>query len=193
MEGNSELSPESETTAGIIAGKLNELLTEDDGNDDLSSELFIKEEMVAKFMQELYKEITCPSTSTNPNKKANDFPPPTLSSSSLSTSSSFALTVPFAEWNGKSESCGTSVSDPVSTLMAGMEYFGPAAKMGSPENGFCGGAVEVGGCNYRPVAVGAKEGFGESQMDGCDVGELDDEWLGRVLSWDPSLLEDHCI
>lgn len=193
MEENSDL-PETETTAGILAGKLNELLTEVDCSDDMSSEFFIKEEMVAEVMQELYKEITSTSTSTSPNKRPKDSPSPTLSSSSLSSSSSFASTVPFAVCNGKSESCGTSVSDPASTLMAGIEYLGAAAEMGSPENGFCGAVddhQEAGGCNFR---VGANElGFGESQVDGCDVGELDDEWLGRILSWDPSLLEDHCI
>ncbi|KAE8100020.1 hypothetical protein FH972_017955 [Carpinus fangiana] len=171
-------------TAGSLARKFNDLLTEferDDDDDDMSS-FSIKEEVVEEVMQELHKEIS-PSACTKPT---TTWPASfASSSSSSSSSSSFSLTL-FADSEGKSESCGPSVSDSASTVMAGIEFTGPALKMGSPaETGFW----EGGGCNYYGTVASVGEGFGES-LDGCDGGELDDEWLGRLLLWDPPPLDD---
>ncbi|GLT54203.1 hypothetical protein SLA2020_274210 [Shorea laevis] len=173
MEENSNWL-KSETT-GSLTRRLNDLLTEfERDDDDMSSEFSIKEEMVEEAMQELHKEIISPSACTEPTTWPASFPSPP--SSSLSTS-------PFADSEGKSESCGASVSESASTVMAGIEFLGLPLRMGSPENGFCGGVVEGGGCNYYGVEVG-------ESLDGCDGGESDDEWLGRLLRWDPPLLDD---
>jgi hypothetical protein len=47
-----------------------------------------------------------------------------------------------ADNEGKNKSCGPSVLDSASTVMAGIEFTGPALKMDSPETGFW----EGGGC-----------------------------------------------
>jgi hypothetical protein len=186
MEGQGNSNWPKSETSGSLGRKLNELLTDFEGDNDMSpAELYIKEEMVLEeVMQELHKEIR-PSASTKPTTWPTSFPSP--SSSPLSTSL-FSLTpLPFANSEGKSESCGASQSDSASTVMAGIEFVGSAVKIRSPDNGFWG-VVEGGGCNYE---VGVGESFGET-LDGCDGGELDDEWLGRLLRWDPPLLDDHC-
>jgi len=170
MEENSNWL-KSETT-GSLTWRLDDLLTELERDNDMSSseEFSIKEEMIEEVMQELQEEISL-SACTEPTTWPASFPLPSSSSSSTS---------PFAD---TSERCGASVSDSASTVMAGIEYMGPALKMGSPENGFLG-VVEGGRCNDYGVGVAGE------RMDGCDGGELDDEWLGRLLLWDPPPVDD---
>ncbi|BFG18144.1 hypothetical protein CerSpe_044180 [Prunus speciosa] len=118
-------------------------------------------------MQELYKEITpTPATnSTKPSSPAASFPTPSL-----------------VVGNGKSESCGASVSDSASTVMAGIKFVGPTGNNGgfSPENGV-GLWSECGGNTNNGLVVG------KGVMDGCDAGEaVDDEWFERVMNtWGP--------
>ena len=140
-----------------LAVKLTDLLSELDGDCDVpSTEFNVKEELIEEVMQELYKEITCTSTtSTNPP----NFPSP----STLS---------PVAFSDVKSESCGASVSDTASTVMAGIEFVGPTGKK---------------------IAAPEVVGFDDHGMvDGCGDWNLDDEWLARVLGWDPQELDDQC-
>ena len=181
MEGNSN----------CLQRKLKELLTDFEGDNDMSpAELCIKEEMVEEIMQELHKEMISPSACTKiPTAWPASFPSPSSSLSSLSTTSLFSLARFTDSTEGKSDSCGASLSDSASTVMAGTEYVGSAVKMGSPENAVMGIVVEGGeGCNYEV-------GVGET-VDDCDGEELDDddddEWLGRLLSWDPPQVDDHC-
>jgi hypothetical protein len=93
----------------------------------------IKEEMVEEVMQELHKGIS-PSACTKPTT----WPASCSSFWSLSSSSLFLLMM-LADSKGKSKSCGPSVSDSASTVMAGIEFTGPALKMDLPETGFWGG------------------------------------------------------
>ncbi|TQE11135.1 hypothetical protein C1H46_003141 [Malus baccata] len=152
-----------------IAGKFPEL------SDELLPEIPIKEELIEEVMQELYKEIT----TTNSPAAATT----TTATSDCNKPSSPAATFPtpsLVVGNGKSESCGASVSDSASTVMVGVEFVGPAGKKGgSPENGAW--RSECGRSNHGLVVV-------KGGMDGCDhAGEVDDEWLERVLmsTWGP--------
>ncbi|KAJ0031861.1 hypothetical protein Pint_12956 [Pistacia integerrima] len=138
------------------------LLTEVDDETELSPESPMKEEKIEEIMQELYKESSFPSPLSSPSSS--------LSSSSSSSSSSSLL--PF---DGKSESCGASVSDSGSTMMAGIEFVGPTGCMTKGKGG-----------------VVRKWGVDGGEGEGCDVMEEDgDEWLARVLGWGPPVeLED---
>ncbi|KAL4335068.1 hypothetical protein GQ457_07G038850 [Hibiscus cannabinus] len=97
-------SPETELS-GDVSGKLNVFMTE------YSYEGLVQEEKVEEIMQELYKEITLATSSSNTS------PPTTIS-----------------------ESCGASMSDSSSTVMAGIEFVGPTKKMHMP--GVKGGSPE---------------------------------------------------
>ncbi|KAB1219813.1 hypothetical protein CJ030_MR3G009455 [Morella rubra] len=170
-----------EVTDGSLSSKLNELLKELDDDNELSSGFSIKEEMVEEVMQELYREIMYPNNlATLPANFLLSSP-----SSSLSSTSSQFTPVATNDGTGR-DSCVMSVSIPASTVMTGIEYVGTMVKMGWPNNG-CKGVAEEGGFNYE---VGACEGFGENQLDDCDGGELDDEWLERLLNWDPPQLDE---
>lgn len=163
MEAGSQYPPES-NIFGDISDKFTELPTEQDDAVELFPEIPIKEELIEEVMQDLYKEITCSSKCTNP------------SSSSPSTTS-------FVAGIGKSESCGASVSDLASTVMAGVEFVGSTER-------FVGVKTEIAGGSSSSTLAGVEKGFGEGdQVDGCDGEEVDDEWLARVLSWGPVELD----
>ncbi|XP_048332129.1 uncharacterized protein LOC125423045 [Ziziphus jujuba] len=170
MEATSKCSPES-TTSGDVSGKFMDLLREHDDDDD-AAELFpeipIKEELIEEVMQELYKEITYTSDCyTNISSSPATMPSPSLAAS-------------FVVGNGKSESCGASVSDSASTVMVGVEFVGSGERLGGVKK------TEVGN-GSSSSAVG--KGYGEGEVDGCNSVEVDDEWLARVLSWGPVELE----
>lgn len=127
-------NPSEEEEEGL-KGKLHELLDESDGEGECGQFRF-QEETVEEVMQELYKEIAFPLSQTVPSSVfVND---------------------------GKNGSCGASVSDTASTVMAGIEVVSPGAG-GFPVTGNVSAAVEE-----------------EKKIEGFD---LDDEWIGRVLSW----------
>ncbi|XVE97673.1 hypothetical protein REPUB_Repub03eG0039300 [Reevesia pubescens] len=186
------MSPESELS-GDIVGKLNVFLSESDDESEFSNEGLVEEEKLEMIMQELYKEITSTSYNTSP-------PPPTVtlpSPSSSSSSSPLSLSsLPFFAFSDvKSESCGASMSDSSSTVMAGIEFVGPAGnlsdvKVGLPETGKRSPenelwVMEMGlNCNNNNSVV-------EEKMDGSDEGEVgDDQWLARVLGLGPQELEE---
>ncbi|KAB2619558.1 hypothetical protein D8674_015427 [Pyrus ussuriensis x Pyrus communis] len=165
MEPASPKSPPPESAISVqIGGKLPELI------DELLPEIPIKEELIQKVMQELYKEITAGTTTTTATSDC------TKPSSPVATFPTPSLVV----GNGKSESCGASVSDSASTVMAGVEFVGPAGKTwGSPENG-----AWMNECGWNDTGLGV----GKEGMDGRDhAREVDDEWLERVLmsTWGP--------
>ncbi|XWS72456.1 hypothetical protein CRYUN_Cryun02cG0041300 [Craigia yunnanensis] len=191
-------SPEAELS-GDFGGKLNVLLTEYDDESEFSSEGLVEEEKLEEMMQELYKEITSSSYNTSP-------PTVTLPSPSSSSSSPlFLSSLPFFVVSDvKSESCGASMSDSSSTVMAGIEFVGPTGKLsdvrvglpetgnGSPENKlWVMGTGFDDNNNYNDVVEGGVEGLKEEEMEGCDEGEVgDDQWLERVLGWGPLELEE---
>ncbi|KAJ6745734.1 hypothetical protein OIU74_028411 [Salix koriyanagi] len=71
--------------------------------------------MIEEVMRDLYKEITCTKSATLDNVPS-----------------------PLFVDNGKSESCGASVSDSSSTVMAGVEFVGVAGKLAGRDSGFPG-------------------------------------------------------
>lgn len=157
MDESSKSSPESNT-----AGKFMDLLTEHDD----AAELFpIKEELIEEVMQELYREITCTSGCSTDISSS----PATLPSTSSAAS--------FVVGNGKSESCGASMSDVASTVMVGVEFVGSTERLG-------GLKAEVGSASSA-----VEKGYGDGVMDDCDSVEVDDEWIARVLSWGPVELD----
>lgn len=155
-------SPSPETfISDEMVGSFPELI------DQLSPDMPIEEELIEEVMQELYKEIT-PTSATNttkPSSPAAGFPTPSL-----------------VVGNGKSESCGASVSDSASTVMAGIKFVDPTGNSGgfSPENGV-GAWSECSGNTNNGLVVG------KGVMDRCDAGEaVDDEWFERVMNtWAP--------
>lgn len=168
MEAGSQSLPPESTFSSRFTG----LLTEHD--DDEAVELFpdipIKEELVEEVMQELYKEITCSSTCANPSSSSSSSTPPSPSPTSLLAG------------NGESESCGASVSDLASTVMAGVEFVGSTERLVGVKAEFPSGSSPS-----STLAV-VEKGFGERDhqvVDGGDGGEVDDEWLGRLLNWGP--------
>ncbi|XVE70924.1 hypothetical protein DITRI_Ditri10aG0108700 [Diplodiscus trichospermus] len=190
-------SPETELS-GDISGKLKVLLTESDDESKFSNEGLVEEEKLEEIMQELYKEITSSSYYTSPSTLT--LPSPSSSSlSPLSLSSMPSLAVS----DVKSESCGASMSDSSSTVMAGIEFVGPAKKLcdvnlGLPKtgNGLTDNnlwIMEMGfdDNNDNKVVGGGVQRLKEEKMEGCDEGDAgDDQWLERVLSWRPLELED---
>ncbi|KAK5830078.1 hypothetical protein PVK06_013872 [Gossypium arboreum] len=150
---------------GNVAGKLNVLLTDSDDGSEFSYEGSVEEEKLEEIMQELYKEI------------ASTSPPPSVTFPSLSSSSSSSSSLTFSPISDVkiSESCGASMSDSSSTVMAGIAFVGPTGKF--PD---------------------VKEGSPEKElwikgMERCDEeeGEVgDDPWLARVLGWGPLELEE---
>lgn len=194
------MSPETELSRDI-SGKLNVFFTDSDDEYEFSNGgNLVEEKKLEEIMQELYKEITTISYNTSPPPTTVTFQSPSSSSSSspLTVSSS----QPFFSVNVdvKSESCGASMSDSSSTVMAGIEFVGPAGKLPetgkgySSENevwemgmGFVDDNNNKNNCNNNVV------GGGEEGMEGCDeeLGEIgDDQWLARVLRWGPLELEE---
>ncbi|KAJ9183573.1 hypothetical protein P3X46_007410 [Hevea brasiliensis] len=161
MEESSKL-PEND----VIALILPEFLVETVLEADLSPEFPIKEEMIEEVMQELYKEITFPpSTCTETANSGSPLPP-------LSPLSS--LSSPFFVNSGKSESCGASVSNSASSVMAGVE--------------FAGGVLGNAGGESVELKDSEEEGE-ERMMDRCDGVKFGDEWLEKVMGWAPLELE----
>ncbi|XWS26409.1 hypothetical protein CRYUN_Cryun26dG0029900 [Craigia yunnanensis] len=191
-EEDDSISPENEIPRDI-ARKLNFFLTEYDDESEFSNEGLVEEGKLEEIMQELYKEITSSSYNTSPPTVT--FPSPSSSSSSLLSMSSLPF---FSVSDVKSESCGASMSDSSSTVMAGIEFVGHPGKLseiklglpdtgnGSPENELW--VIEMGFDDNNSNNV---VGGGEEEMDGCDEGEIgDDQWLARVLRWGPVELEE---
>ncbi|OIW21033.1 hypothetical protein TanjilG_28259 [Lupinus angustifolius] len=123
----------------VITGKLHELLDESDNED--CGQFCFQEETVEGVMQELFKEIAFPYSQTPSQVFVND---------------------------GKNGSCGASVSDTASTVMAGIEVVSPSDDFLLTEK-VC-------------TVVDVEE---EKEMEVFDGGDFDDddEWIGRVLSW----------
>lgn len=167
MEESSQ-QPEND----VIALTLPEFLVETDFEaDDLSPEFPIKEEMIEEVMQELYKEITCP-TSTCTETAASTSSETLPSGSPLPPQSPLSsLSSPFFVNSGKSESCGASVSNSESSVMAGVEFAGGAFGQTGGES------VKLSECEE------------EGMMDGCDEVKFGDEWLEKVMGWAPLELE----
>ncbi|KAF9681023.1 hypothetical protein SADUNF_Sadunf06G0182500 [Salix dunnii] len=142
-----------------------EYMTDFDLDGDLSPGYPIKEEMIEEVMQDLYKEITCTKSATLDNVPS-----------------------PLFVDNGKSESCGASVSDFSSTVMAGVEFVGVAGKIAGGDSGLPGKRLSE---ERRGFDFG--EGYLAERMmiDGRDGVEFgDDQWLDRVLmGWGPVEVE----
>ncbi|TYH12971.1 hypothetical protein ES288_A06G107900v1 [Gossypium darwinii] len=140
-EGEESKSPDTELS-GDFSRKLRVFLTESDDESEFSNEGSVEKEKLEEIMQELYKEITVTSSSYNTS--------PTVTSSSLS---SFG------------ESCGASLSDSSSSVMAGIELVAPTEEL-----------LVIGmGFNDNKSVIGDEV----KEMDGCD----DDQWLARALGW----------
>ncbi|ESR64080.1 hypothetical protein KPL70_000513 [Citrus sinensis] len=171
MKKEDSKSPDESGISGDLVGTLTMLLTEVDDEAELSPELLIKEEKIEEVMRELYKEIsTSPScTNVNPTSPPSNVPSPPPS-------------LPF---DVKSESCGASISVSGSTVMAGIEYVGPTGNIASAENGVWMVGRGDGNSNNNHNAVG-------EEMDGCDLLDVGDEWLARVLRWGPPLELEEC-
>ncbi|GMI92590.1 hypothetical protein HRI_002928300 [Hibiscus trionum] len=151
--GKEELrSPETELSGGI-SGKLNVFLTESDDGSELSYEGLVEEEKVEEIMQELYKEITLTTSSSNTS------PPTTVTFPSLSSSSSLLSSLKI------SESCGASVSDSSSTVMAGIEFVGPTKKLPDANGG----------------SPSSEKELWIMETEKMEVDDDIDQWLGRVL------------
>ncbi|KAL5769061.1 hypothetical protein ACOSQ2_015844 [Xanthoceras sorbifolium] len=155
-----------------VVGRLTTLLTEVDDDSELSSDQFpIKEEKIEKIMQELYTEISCSSfTKVDSISPLSTFTSP-LPSPSISSISS----LPF---DGKSDSCGASISVSGSTVMAGVEFGG-----GTTRNI---GSLKV-GLTENMLGRGSSGVGNHEKMEGCDGWEVGDEWLARVLGGGPPL------
>ncbi|KAJ9168229.1 hypothetical protein P3X46_019779 [Hevea brasiliensis] len=173
MEGSS-MSPANDTIARILP----EFLLEPDLEADLSPECPIKEEMIEEVMQELYREITftspsstCTETTASPSSETilsgSPLPPPP------------PLSAPSFVNSGKSESCGASVSNSASSVMAGVELVGGAFGNGTDESVELRD-VEEKGCDSEVV---------EEEEHCCDGIQFGDEWLEKVMGWTPLELE----
>ncbi|XP_039071717.1 uncharacterized protein LOC120218891 [Hibiscus syriacus] len=164
--GQEDLKSQKTELPGDISGKLDVLLMDSDDGSELSFERLVEEDKVEEIMQELYKEITLATSSSN------TYPPSTIS-----------------------ESCGASMSDLSSTVMAGIEFVGPTKKMpdikgGLPETGNGSSdnelrIMKMGFDDNNNVVIG---GGGKGEADKMEVD--DDQWLARVLGWGPLELEE---
>ncbi|GKV03579.1 hypothetical protein SLEP1_g15853 [Rubroshorea leprosula] len=175
-------SPELKFAGGIVS-KLDLLLSEADDESEFSDGFLIEEEKVEEIMRELYKEITsCPCASPTP---AANLPSSTSSVSSTSSLIPFSSQPFFAVCDVtdvKSDSCGPSLSDSASTVMAGVEFVGPTFKNVALPEIRSGSPVEN---EMWMEGGGIDDGVGGVGMDGRDGEVVDDQWLARVLGWDP--------
>ncbi|KAK5814123.1 uncharacterized protein LOC108468150 [Gossypium arboreum] len=183
--------------SGEAAGKLNVLLTESDDESEFSND----EGKLEEIMQELYKEITATTTSSSPNTSPLMVTLPSPSSSSSSSSPPLYLSPPpFSVSDVKSESCGASMSDSSSTVMAGIEFVVPAGKLPEKEIGVTEMGFDDDNNTTTTTTTTTTTIYNnnsgdfvarEEEMDGCDEGELgNDQWLTIVLGWGPLELED---
>ncbi|KAM4094227.1 hypothetical protein ACB094_06G179800 [Castanea mollissima] len=172
-----EESPKSSLKSDL-AVELTDLLKELDGDGELT-EFTVKEELIEEVMQELYKEIMCTATSTTASNIST-----TLVQANFPSQSPLVLPVVAVSDGGKSESCGASVSDSTSTVMTGIEFVGPNV---------AGGKEKFGSSQSQEIKIGFEFDHG-MMINGCDGGDFDDdEWLARVLGWDPQEQPDQCI
>ncbi|OMO86575.1 hypothetical protein COLO4_21059 [Corchorus olitorius] len=202
LGGEGEYSTSSENElSGEIAGKLNVLMTESDDESDFSSEGLVREEKLEEIMQELYREIAIPSSYYTSPPPTVTLTSPSSSSSSPSVTSPFSLSsLPFfAVSDVQSESCGASMSNTASTVMAGIEFVGPAGNFsdvnaGLPEADDMGIMVLDENLNVEGESEGVMGEEIDDKMKGCDEGEVgegdDDQWLARVLGWGPLELDE---
>ncbi|KAG4141654.1 hypothetical protein ERO13_D06G087450v2 [Gossypium hirsutum] len=146
-EGEESKSPEAELS-GEFSGNLSVLLAESDDESEFSNEGSVEKEKLEEIMQELYKEITVTSSSYNAS--------PTVTSS-----------LPFF-----GESCGASMSDSSSSVMAGIELVAPTKELL---------VIGMGFNDNKSVMVDEVK-----EMDVCD----DDQWLARALGWVSMELEE---
>lgn len=156
MEQGPEKRPDPEATGGF-AGALTGFLADSDEEGGLSPELPIEEELVEKVMHELYEAIT--GQNDFANVPAAPPPPPHQQQPPASV-----------EKNGENGSCGASVSETASTVMAGVHFTCRAGGLSGPSGG--------------------GEGLGEEGEAGGGGGGVgleidDDEWLEKALSWVP--------
>ncbi|OAY27576.2 hypothetical protein MANES_16G080600v8 [Manihot esculenta] len=166
-------------TNDVVAGIFPEFLVETDLEADLSPEFPIKEEMIEEVMQELYREITCTETAASPSSEtillASPLPPPPH------------LSAPSFVNSGKSESCGASVSNSTSSVMAGVEFAGCVFGNGAVDS------VELRDAEEKRCNSEEEEEeyyfLGKRLMDGCDGIKFGDEWLEKVMGWAPLELE----
>lgn len=128
-----EKAPDSPTHEEALVNKIQELFT--DESDSEMAQFCFEEETIEEVMQQFYNELAG-------SHKPPSSPPPHATDA------------------GSNGSCGASVSDSNSTVMAGIQLVGPA-------------------CNSPPKAKVTMETSSEVESD-----ELDDEWLGKVLSWE---------
>lgn len=170
-----EESPKSSLKSDL-AVQLTDLLKELDGDGELT-EFTVKEELIEEVMQELYKEITSTATSTTASNISTTSVPANFPSQS-------PLVPVVAVSDGcKSESCGASVSDSTTTVMAGIEFVGPTGT----------GKEKFGSSQSQEKKIGFEFDHG-MMINGCDGGDFDDdEWLARVLGWDTQEQLDQCI
>ncbi|XP_043705216.1 uncharacterized protein LOC122655030 [Telopea speciosissima] len=158
---------------------LSELEDEDD-EEMLLAEFFVEEETLMQVMKVLEEEINC---SANANNGVSAMYSPPFSS--------------FVTINGNEESCGPSFSDSSSTVMASFDISGiNISYFMGPGKGFpfSKGTLDL------PAVAAEKEPLqpeieevsvstvsDEGMNNGCEfeVGEIDDEWLARVLSGAP--------
>lgn len=131
---------ESPEPTEALAGKIHDLLTESDNE---TAQFCFAEEMIEEVMRQFYNEIA-------PSPPEKQVPPP---------SSVFPLLTD----EGKNGSCGASVSDSTSTVMAGIE---------------AAGSVRMLPAEKLEAKTEMEVGSEELELD------LDDEWLSRVLSWE---------
>ncbi|KAK8698552.1 hypothetical protein V6N13_114664 [Hibiscus sabdariffa] len=134
-------------------------------------------------MQELYREITSPSYNTSSQSQQ---PMVTLSSSSSSSPLHLSSLSFLSVYDVKIESCGASMSQLSSTVMAGIGFVGPCLKVGLPEKEKISAKNDLWVMEKSKNKVGGGGGEDEG-MKGCDE---NDEWLSRVLGWGPLELEE---
>ncbi|KAK8581928.1 hypothetical protein V6N13_144921 [Hibiscus sabdariffa] len=163
MLGKEDLKSPGTEISGDISGNLNVLFTDSDDGTEPSHEGLVEEEKVEEIMQELYKEITLAAYSSNTSPPTtvtfpSPPPPPFLSPLTFFPANDVKI----------SESCGASMSDSSSTVMAGVEFVGPTKRM--PD-------VKAGSPPVKELWVTERE------VD-------DDQWLARVLGWGPLELEE---
>ncbi|GMI81392.1 hypothetical protein HRI_001808500 [Hibiscus trionum] len=186
--------------SGDISGKLNVFLTDSDDGSDLSYEGLVEEEKVEEIMQELYKEITSASN-TSPPTTVRNFSFPIFFFAAMQLLSPLTF-FPVHDVIKISESCGASMSDSSSTVMAGVEFVGPTKKMPSsvkgglppPEKELRITDMGFDDNNNVVKSRGAGKREVEKMESSCcdeEGGEVDDDqWLARVLGWGPLELEE---
>ncbi|KAK8547369.1 hypothetical protein V6N13_098079 [Hibiscus sabdariffa] len=196
--GKEDLKSSETGLSGDISGKLNVFMTDSNEGSELSYEGLVQEEKVEEIMQELYKEMTLATSSSNtspPTSVAVTFPSLSLSLSLSSSSSSLLSSLTFFPVNDVkiSESCGASMSDSSSTVMAGIEFVGPTRRMPGVKGGSSEKELWIMDTGFEfdgeydnnkavIIAGGGKGETGRMEVD-------EDQWLARVLGWGPRPLE----